>query len=58
MRRTWALVLALSLAACAAVREEGGLVEPVMEPEVVLEAPAPCVAGDDDGIGGTGCPVE
>jgi hypothetical protein len=56
MRRAWPFVLALVLAACAAQREDGGLAEPVMEP--VMDAPAPCVAGDDDGIGGTGCPVQ
>jgi hypothetical protein len=60
--RLWPIAVLVLLAGCALPRQKGGMAEPVMEPvmapEVVLEAPATCEAGDDDGIGGTGCPVE
>ena len=55
-----AFVALLTLAACAnPVRFGGGMAEPAMEPalEATPAATTDCQP-DDDGIGGTGCPVE
>lgn len=58
--RLIALLALTLLAACARP-----MAEVVMEPAVVEEAPAAgatatdrCLAGDDDGIGGTGCKLD
>ena len=59
MRHLIALVALLTLAACANPAQfRGGMAEPAMEPALGVEpaAPADCQP-DDDGIGGTGCPV-
>ena len=57
MTRLFPLILLTLLAACAHMEEEVILEEPMMEPDVVLEeVDLECLPGDDDGIGGTGCP--
>ncbi len=53
MKRLILLSSAAFLTACTQPQME----EPMMEPEVVLEEVGfDCIPGDDDGIGGTGCP--
>ena len=56
MKHRLGMLLVLGMLAACAVEEELILIEPVMEePMVAPEAVDPCDAGDDDGIGGTGC---
>ena len=61
MRRIAVAVLALTLAGCALPEDEVVLAEPIVA-EAAVPAPKskiePCIPGEDDGIGGTGCSVD
>lgn len=65
MKKLFALVVTVGLAACAVIEEEMVIVEPVVEEPVIVDdqaapakPPLPCEDLGDDGIGGTGCPAE
>ena len=63
MHRALLLLPLLILTGCAALKEEAVIVEPmvvepVAEEPIYVEPEAPRCRPGDDGIGGTGCPVD
>ncbi len=56
MRFFAALMSLFSVIACTSALPPA---EPIIEDPVIIDATTePCVTGDGDGIGGTGCPVD